>query len=64
MMDTDRMESQPLDDGYKCTKNPHSDANHLFYHTQCKTYVQIFEKCQLNKETKLNLRPQMNSKIT
>lgn len=27
-------------------KDPHSDANHLFYHTQCKTYVQIFEKCQ------------------
>lgn len=36
-------------------KDPHSDAN---------ADVQIFEKCQLNKETKLNLRPQMNSKIT
>lgn len=34
MIDTDRMESQPLDGGYKCKKDPHSDANHLFYHTQ------------------------------
>lgn len=61
MIDTDRMESQPLDGGYKCKKDPHSDANHLFYHTQYTlytvTYLQIFEKCQANNESKLNPLP-------